>query len=363
MQDVAIVGAGIVGLSTARALRDRGLHVTVYERHAPGCGQSAGGTRIFRLNHADGRLIGLAQRAQRIWRRWEDEYDVSLVGRDGVLVAGPTAPARRDGLRQAGEDGAWIDTAEQERHLPLLRPFAGRVLLDAAGGPIRTEEAIGALAHDLRDTLRQADVLALRPVAGSGVEVLTPQGSHRYDAAVLCAGQDTQRLARQFDVDIPIELSLHLRASFRVGGTPPDRVSCLQDSSTEYGERVYGSPYPSREMFGVGLGGGAGEVAAGDGLERFDELRTRLSGYVRAALPGLAPEPVADVTCWVTRLPWGNDGVAAWTTSGMTVIAGNNLFKLAPALGELLAETVCAGEVPEILRPETELGRDRALSA
>jgi sarcosine oxidase len=137
----------------------------------------------------------------------------------------------------------------------------------------------------------------------------------------------------------------------------------VQDQSSEHGEQVYGSPYPSRDMFGVGLAGGRGELDTDDALERFDELRTRLLAYVRAALPGLAPDPVADVTCWVTRLPWGNDGVAAWTSGAITVIAGNNLFKLAPALGELLAETVCTGEVAEILRPEAQLGRDPALSA
>jgi sarcosine oxidase len=360
---VAIVGAGIVGLSTARALRDRGAEVRVYERQAPGHGQSAGGTRIFRLNHADDRLIGLAQRAQRIWRRWEDEHGVSLVGRDGVLVAGPAAAARHDGLRRAGESGDWIDASEQERRLPLLRPFTGPVLLDAGGGPIRTEAAIGALAGDLRAALRHADVLAVRPVPGGGIEVLTPQGSFGHDAAVLCAGQDTQRLARQAGVDIPVALSQHLRATFRVLGTPPDRMSCLQDQSCEHGDRVYGSPYPSRDLYGVGLAGGRGELEAGDPLERFDELRARLAAYVRAALPGLEPEPVTDVTCWVTRLPWGSDGVAAWTSSGITVIAGNNLFKLAPAVGELLAETVSTGAVPEILRPEAQLGRDAALSA
>jgi sarcosine oxidase len=361
--DVAVVGAGIVGLSTARALRDRGLHVTVYERHAPGGGQSAGGTRIFRLNHADDRLIALAQRAQRIWRRWEDEHGVSLVGCDGVLVAGPAAAARQEALRRAGETGDWIDASAQERRLPVLRPFAGPVLLDAGGGPIRTEAAIGALARELRGALRQADVLAVRAVPGPAVEVLTPQGSFGHGAAVLCAGQDTPRLARQAELDIPIELSLHLRATFRVRGTPPERMSCLQDQSSEHGDSVYGSPYPARDMFGVGLAGGEGELRADDPLQRFDELRTRLSAYVRAALPGLAPDPVTDVTCWVTRLPWGNDGLAAWTASGLTVVAGNNLFTLAPAVGELLAETVCTGAVPEILRPEAQLGRDPALSA
>jgi glycine/D-amino acid oxidase-like deaminating enzyme len=363
--DVAVVGAGIVGLSTARALRDRGLHVTVYERHAPGGGQSAGRTRIFRLNHADARLVALAQRARLIWRRWEDEYGVSLIGRDGVLVAGPTAPARRDGLRQAGEHGAWVDAAEQAACLPLLRPFAGPVLLDAGGGPIRTDEAIRVLAGDLREALRQTEVLAVRPVPGPAVELLTPQGSHGHDAAVLCAGQDTVRLARQFGLDLPIELSLHLRATFRVHGTPPDRMSCLQDSSGEYADTAYGSPYPSRDMFALGLSGGTGELAADDtdlALERFDEIRRRACAYVRAALPGLRPEPIHDVTCWVTRLPWGSDGVAAWTTNAITTIAGNNLFKHAPAVGELLADAVCAGDVPEILRPATELGRSRPAS-
>jgi sarcosine oxidase len=113
-------------------------------------------------------------------------------------------------------------------------------------------------------------------------------------------------------------------------------------------------------MFGLGLSGPTGELAAGEtgpALARFDDLRTRLSAYVRAALPGLEPEPVDDVTCWVTRLPWGGDGVAAWKVDGVTAVVGNNMFKHAPALGELLADAVRSGEVPEILRPENELGR------
>ena len=55
--------------------------------------------------------------------------------------------------------------------------------------------------------------------------------------------------------------------------------------------------------------------------------------------------------CWVTELPWGHDGLAVWEAGAVWFVAGNNLFKHAPALGRRLA----GGEVEE-LRPEMRLG-------
>ena len=44
--EIAVIGAGIVGLATAYALSERGVGASVYEGGVPGNGQSGGESRI-----------------------------------------------------------------------------------------------------------------------------------------------------------------------------------------------------------------------------------------------------------------------------------------------------------------------------
>ena len=81
MTRTAVVGAGIVGLAAAHALRARGADVTLYEFGPPGGGQSAGQGRIFRHAHEDPRLVALVARSRALWREWEQEFGVELVTR------------------------------------------------------------------------------------------------------------------------------------------------------------------------------------------------------------------------------------------------------------------------------------------
>ena len=129
--DVGVVGAGIVGLATAYELAARGAAVTVYERGAPGAGQSGGESRIFRHAHDDPRLVELAVEARARWREWERRFGVELVAPVGSVAFGPAVERRYRLLREAGVRARLVDAAEA---LPILAPRPGPAMLDEDGG-------------------------------------------------------------------------------------------------------------------------------------------------------------------------------------------------------------------------------------
>ena len=79
-------------------------------------------------------------------------------------------------------------------------------------------------------------------------------------------------------------------------------------------------------------------------------------GYVARALPGLHTAPCDVRHCRASELPWSPDGIAIWEHGGLIVLAGNNLFKHAPALGRALAGAALGDGLEPILHPEAKLG-------
>ena len=80
--------------------------------------------------------------------------------------------------------------------------------------------------------------------------------------------------------------------------------------------------------------------------------------YVGRALPGVEPRPIDARHCWVTEVPWSPDGIAAWEADGLLFVAGNNLFKHAPALGRALARAALGDGLTPTLSPQSKLGAD-----
>ncbi len=356
-ESIAVVGAGIVGLSTAFALRRRGIEVRIYERGEIGGGQSAGGTRIFRLNHVDRRLVALASTARELWLAWEQEAGRELLGRSGVVVAGPTADDRLAGVLAAGGEAVRADTAAQRSVLPALAGLPQPAFIDCGGGPIWTNAALGWLADSLRDVLTRSEVLALTRNESGATEVLTPHGVELHRSVIVAAGQDTRRIAATSGVTVAVKQTLHARGTFARRDRSTEALAALQDSSGHYGHNAYGSPLPNGEHYAVGLSGDDGELDPYTRpMTEIRAVRERLVEYVERAMPGLDPNPTGWVNCWVTRLPWASDAIACYTDGTNLFIAGNNLFKHAPALGELLAAAAADNTFPADLSDACRLG-------
>ena len=357
---MAVVGAGIVGLSTAYSLARRGVPVTVYERGVPGNGQSGGDSRVFRHGHDDPRLVTLAIRSRAIWSEWEADLGVELVSTDGVVALGPPAERRLRVLEDVGGAAVRpIDADQVAQHLPLLAAYSGPATLDEAGGSIRSRAAVEALAGQLEACLVADEVITVRPLGGGKVEVRAGGSFAHYASVVVCAGQATARLARGVGLSLPVTLAAQVRATFAVKGDPPPRLACLQDGSGHFGQAgIYAAPLRGNRLYALGLSQTVEVHEDGSLVDpaALAELTDSASEYVRRALPGLDPDPVDYRHCWVTEVPWSADGFAVWEAEGIFFVAGHNLFKQAPAVATDLAGAALGEDLPPQLRPEARLG-------
>jgi sarcosine oxidase len=340
--EVAVVGGGITGLSTAYALGRHGVECVCFEAAVPGSGQSAGRTRVFRHGHDDERLVRLAVRARAEWERLEGELGTRLLGREGVLVCGPNVAERAAAFEAAGVPARLVGRDGQASVLPIFSPPEDEALVDELGGSIDVRAVIDGLAAALGETLVRARVFDVRE-GDPDVELHTSEGLWSAKRAVLCPGAQLHELTPGLGLEVPLTVELHTRASFAVR-EPGETLACLQDRSGVHGETVYAAPMPDGREYAVGLGGELEPPV--------EEALAQLAAYVERAMPGLEARPASVRLCQTSVLPWGPDAFAVWDTGRVAVLAGANLFKFGPLLGELIAE----GALDE-LSPAAQLGR------
>ena len=142
--DIVVVGAGISGVATARALADSLRSVVMLEQFELGHarGSSHGTSRIHRLNYGDQRFVRLAQAAGDAWRALEGERGERVLQRVGVLDLGPAAPATARALAACGVPYETLSADEVASRWPLhsrpVRPPSSNATADSCTRTART---------------------------------------------------------------------------------------------------------------------------------------------------------------------------------------------------------------------------------
>ncbi len=197
--DIAIVGAGILGLAHALAAVRLGLRVIVIDRDARANGASI---RNFGFVTVTGQEQGTvwrrARRSRDVWAEVAVAAGIAVEQRGLALVAQrPEARAVCEAFLDTdmAEGCAWLDGPRAKALLGEMRPerLEG-VLTSAIDLRVESRTAIPALAAWLAET---HDVVFRRGVAVRGVDtgrLDTSDGPVRAEAIIVCPGDDLTTL-------------------------------------------------------------------------------------------------------------------------------------------------------------------------
>ena len=197
--DLAVVGAGILGLAHALAAAERGLRVVVIDRDAQANGASI---RNFGLVVVTGQEPGLprqrAERSRQVWLKLAAEAGIDIVQRGKLIAAQrPEALALLEAFK-AGPHGPGcrlLTRSEAVEHQPGLD---GARVVGGLHSPyelrVESREALPKLAAFLAE---RHGVEFRRGVAVSAIEppvVNTSHGPVRAAKIVVCPGDDLATL-------------------------------------------------------------------------------------------------------------------------------------------------------------------------
>jgi sarcosine oxidase len=332
--EFVVVGAGLLGLATARALAARGREVAVLERARVGGtdGGSHGSCRIFRLGYDDPGYVRMARRARGLWAELEQQAGARLLQPTPQLSFGAGLEPVRAALAAAGEPCELLPAGEAAARFPGVT-VGGPALLEPESSVIAADAALRALAAAVPDIREGTEVTGVAD-DGRRVTVRTGAGSLTARVAIVCAGPWTGPLLTGAGVPVPSAPTLEQVAYLSPAGSPPDMPIFISHG----GQSPYGLPVPGSPRYKVGIHRDGPAVDPGRQDRGADpRLGERLAAMARRYLPGFDPAPAATERCVYDNSP---DTDFIIDRAGLIVVGSGTSghgFKFGPLLGEWLA--------------------------
>jgi sarcosine oxidase len=361
VRDVAIIGAGLLGLAAGRALAARDVDVLVLERAEIGhpASGSKGSCRIFRLGYPDAEYVTAARRAGELWHALEDETGLRILLPTPQLTFGTGLRSVHEAMAAAGAPCEMLTAREAAQRFPALR-VGGPALLEPESSVIAADVALDALAAGVPEIRTGVHVLRLAD-DGRQVTVHTSAGAVTARTVVITAGPWSGALLAPLGVLLPGRPTLEQIAYLQPAGPAAEApiFICHADRAP------YGLPVPGSQLYKIGIHP-SGPVTDPDAQDQSDDpyLVSKLSEVAVRYLPGYDPEPAATERCIYDTSP--DEDFVVDRIGNVVVGSGTSGhgFKFGPLLGEWLADLATGtpgGRAPD-LEPRFALSRFRRAS-
>jgi sarcosine oxidase subunit beta len=376
--DVVIVGGGIEGAAAAWALARRGVtDVLVVERSTVGSGMTGKSSGIVRCHYGVSSLAAMATVGLEVFERPQDflgEQVTDIGFRQSGYVVG-VGEQNVDSLRKSlaaqravGVQTEEVDADEVAAMWPYadLEPFAA-FAYEARGGfgdAYRTAQAFAVSARAAGVRIRQGTAmtdLLLDGDRATGVR-LADGTEVAAGNVVVATGVWTRDLLTQYGIDVPIRV-VREQIVMISPGVPKAAVARLPVFS-DLVSLQYIRPEPGGEvLFGNSDLSHVQDADPDAYLNRagedfvditIDRVGTRFPGFADAAITG------SYAGCYDVTPDW-NPVISRTGIDGLVVAAGfsGHGFKIAPAVGQLIADLVVDGRSADPRIPETDFRLSR----
>jgi len=350
--DVAVIGAGVIGLATAYELAQAGASVVVLERHSPGAGQSTKTGGGIRLAHNSKMNVELTRKSLPFWENFGARFGVDPRYREtGHLFLtqsiqnGSTLRHQADLLANLNVPVNLLDGPDVRARWPTLAHVRAATGLHCPiGGYLDHHTVVAGYQRGLTDVgvrlklgARVEDVL----IKGGEVKgVTTSIGLFPAKCVVNAAGPEAIVIARYAGLDIPFVSRRHELLIVQPTQPISSELPWLIDTDRQVHLRPDGGGR-------VLIGGFMGQDKPTDPQSYAQEYSTEWANRVRVEVSkafGLTKADSEIVEGWAGLYPGTCDylPVLEMSLPGLITAAGFSGTGLmhAPAIGKIVADMV-----------------------
>ena len=205
IENIVVIGAGVVGLSCAYNLLNSGEKVTLLERGRPGCGQSTRTGGGIRYLHGTQENISMSFLSELFWKNFESEFNVDInYQTTGHLFLTSNRQKSKE-LCSIDPDSLLDLSALDQKQIKTKWPYLSQLIQKYGvycpiGGYLNHQKVIDGLVagfHKLGGKLREGvEVKTISEMDNSKYRITSSEGVIEANIIINCAGAHAGQFSR-----------------------------------------------------------------------------------------------------------------------------------------------------------------------